>query len=62
MHKKTVEKMSSKKFYPKNDGIFFIVFLYFSETFADPSLNEIRAKLNLLLKLFIEKSQKVPET
>ena len=39
--------------------IFFIIFLEYSETYADPSLNEIGAKLNFLSSFSVEKiSQK----
>ena len=37
-------------------GHFFFAFLESSETYADPSLNEIRAKLNFSPKFFVEKT------
>ena len=37
-------------------GIFFHVFLGYSETYEDPSLSEIGAKQNFSSEIFVEKS------
>ena len=50
--KNVVEKLYGLFFH----RIYFIVFLESSETCADPSLNEIGAKLNFSSKCFLEKS------